>query len=87
MVYSDRRPGDTRVAEDPRTPISPVASGDSHEDRRFTRRSAIAMLIGEVLFIRFTEGGHWNLVPFSSYLKEGDFWHEKLKSMKRKMRT
>ncbi len=47
MVFSDRRPGDTCVAEDPRTPIAPVARGDSCEDRRSTRRSAIAMLIGE----------------------------------------
>jgi hypothetical protein len=53
MAYSDRRPGHPRIAEDPRTPIAPVARGDSREDRRFTRRSAIAMLITEGCFIIF----------------------------------
>ncbi len=55
MVFSDRRPGDTRIAEDPRTPIAPVAGGDSREDRRSTRRSAIAKRMIEGFFIIFLE--------------------------------
>jgi hypothetical protein len=78
MVFSDRRPGATRVAEDPRTPIHPVARGDSREDRRFTRRSAIARLIGEGSFIRFA-GRSLEVVLFIPNMKEGDFWHEDLK--------
>ncbi|MHA2494118.1 MAG: hypothetical protein ACXAEI_01415 [Candidatus Hodarchaeales archaeon] len=79
MVFSDRRPGYTRIAEDPRTPIAPVARDDSREDRRSTRRSAIAMLIGGGFFIIFG-GRSLELIPFIPYLKEGDFWYEKLNS-------
>jgi hypothetical protein len=72
MAFSDRRPGTARVAEDLRTPIIPVTRENSREDRRFTRRSAIAIHKRKAAFMifagRLLENGHSSLPEGRSLL-------------------